>query len=50
MVQGKGDSQRTRDIDIAVSGVECFDELVEKIEELPTLYSVDFIKYGYLQE
>ena len=31
------------DIDIAVSGVECFDELVEKIEELPTLYSVDLL-------
>ena len=31
------------DIDIAVSGVENFDLLAEKIEELPTLYSVDLL-------
>ena len=31
------------DIDIAVSGVENFDLLAEKIKELPTLYSVDLL-------
>ena len=31
------------DIDIAVSGVNDFDLLVEKIEDLPTLYSVDVL-------
>ena len=36
--------QRERsDIDIAVSGVNDFDLLVEKIEDLPTLYSVDVL-------
>ena len=31
------------DIDIAVSGVKNFELLAEKIEELPTLYSVDLL-------
>ena len=31
------------DIDIAVSGGADFDELLEKVEELPTLYSVDLL-------
>ena len=31
------------DIDIAVSGVDNFESLVEKVEELPTLFSVDLV-------
>ena len=31
------------DIDIAVSGVENIDLLIQKIEELPTLYSIDIV-------
>ena len=31
------------DIDIAVSGVGNIDLLLEKIEELPTLYSIDIV-------
>ena len=41
--RAKGTARERSDINIAVSGVECFDELVEKIEELPTLYSVDLL-------
>ena len=39
----KGTARERSDIDIAVSGVENFNELVEKAEELPTLYSVDIV-------
>ena len=31
------------DIDIAVSGVENIDLLIQKIEEIPTLYSIDIV-------
>lgn len=31
------------DVDIAVSGVENIDLLIQKIEELPTLYSIDIV-------
>ena len=31
------------DIDIAVSGVENIDLLIQKIEGLPTLYSIDIV-------
>ena len=31
------------DIDIAVTGAENFELLVEEVEELPTLYSVDLV-------
>ena len=41
--RANGTARERSDINIAVSGVECFDELVEKIEELPTLYSVDLL-------
>ena len=41
--RAKGTAGERSDIDIAVSGVENFDELVEKVEELPTLYSVDLL-------
>ena len=41
--RAKGTAGKRSDIDIAVSGVEHFDELAEKVEELPTLYSVDLL-------
>ena len=41
--RAKGTARERSDIDIAVSGVENFDILVEKAEELPTLYSVDLV-------
>ena len=41
--RAKGTARERSDIDIAVSGVEDFDSLVEKIENLPTLYSVDVL-------
>ena len=41
--RAKGTAQERSDIDIAVSGAENFDILVEKVEELPTLYSVDLV-------
>ena len=39
--RAKGTARERSDIDIAVTGVKNFDILEEKIEELPTLYSVD---------
>ena len=39
----KGTAGERSDIEIAVSGVAEFDELLEKVEELPTLYSVDLL-------
>ena len=41
--RARGTNTERSDIDIAVSGVENFDELAEKVEELPTLYSVDLL-------
>lgn len=41
--RAKGTAGERSDIDIAVSGVAEFDELLEKVEELPTLYSVDLL-------
>ena len=41
--RAKGAARERSDIDIAVSGAEKFDILVEKVEELPTLYSVDLV-------
>ncbi len=41
--RAKGTARERSDIDIAVSGVENFDELAEKVEKLPTLYSVDLL-------
>ena len=41
--RAKGTARERSDIDIAVSGVKNFELLVEKVEELPTLYSVDII-------
>ena len=42
--KAKGTARERSDIDIAVSGCGMvLNELVEKIEELPTLYSVDLL-------
>ena len=41
--RAKGTARERSDIDIAVTGVENFDLLEEKVEELPTLYSVDMV-------
>lgn len=41
--RAKGNARERSDIDIAVSGAENFNILVEEIEELPTLYSVDLV-------
>lgn len=41
--RAKETARERSDIDIAVSGVDHFDALVEKIEDLPTLYSVDLV-------
>lgn len=41
--RARGTARERSDIDIAVTGAENFDLLVEKVEELPTLYSVDLV-------
>ncbi len=41
--RAKDTARERSDIDIAVSGVENFDELANRIDELPTLYSVDLL-------
>ena len=41
--RAKGTARERSDIDMAVSGVDNFELLVEKVEELPTLYSVDMV-------
>lgn len=41
--RAKGTARERSDIDIAVSGVDYMDALIEKVEELPTLYSVDLL-------
>ncbi len=41
--RAKGTVRERSDIDIAVSGVTDFDALVEEVEDLPTLYSVDLL-------
>ena len=39
--RAKGTARERSDIDIAVRGVDIFELLADKIEELPTLFSVD---------
>lgn len=41
--RAKGTALERSDIDIAVSGVENIDLLIQKIEEIPTLYSIDIV-------
>lgn len=41
--RAKGTEHQHSDIDIAVSGVRDFDHLLELVEGIPTLYSVDLL-------
>lgn len=41
--RAKGTARERSDIDIAVKGVEKFELLVDQVEDLPTLYSVDLL-------
>ena len=41
--RAKGTARERSDIDIAVSGVMDFDDLLEELEEIPTLYSIDLL-------
>lgn len=41
--RARGTARERSDIDIAVAGVSDFELLAEKIEDLPTLYSVDLL-------
>ena len=41
--RAKGTALERSDIDIAVSGVNDIDLLIQKVEELPTLYSIDIV-------
>lgn len=41
--RAKGTATERSDFDIAVSGVQDFDSLVETIEAIPTLYSFDVV-------
>ena len=41
--RAKGIALERSDIDIAVSGVKEVDLLIQKIDELPSLYSVDIV-------
>ena len=41
--RARGTNTERSDIDIAVAGADDFDKLVEKVEELPTLYSIDLL-------
>lgn len=41
--RAKGTALERSDIDIAVSGVKEVELLIQEIEELPTLYSVDIV-------
>ena len=41
--RAKGNARERSDIDLAVSGLADITELVEEIEEIPTLYSFDIV-------
>lgn len=41
--RAKGTARERSDIDIAVAGVKNFEELIEEVENLPTLYSIDVV-------
>lgn len=41
--RAKGTALERSDIDIAVSGVNDIDLLIQRVEELPTLYSIDIV-------
>lgn len=41
--RAKGTARERSDIDIAVSGVKDFDLLLDEVDQLPTLYTVDIV-------
>ena len=41
--RAKGTALERSDIDIAVSGVTEYDALLEEIEDIPTLYTIDLV-------
>ena len=41
--RAKGTAAGRSDVDIAISGAECFDEIEEAIKEIPTLLSFDVV-------
>lgn len=41
--RAKGTAQERSDIDIAVTGVTDFEQLLKEVDELPTLYRVDVL-------
>ena len=41
--RAKGTEWERSDIDLAISGVVCFDDLKEAIDDIPTLYSFDVV-------
>ena len=41
--RAKGTARPRSDIDIAVEGAERFDEMKRQIEDIPTLFSIDFV-------
>ena len=43
ILYGSGVARERSDIDIAVCGVRNFERLLDQIEKLPTLYSVDLL-------
>ena len=47
--RAKGTARERSDIDIAVTGVKNFELLVEEVEKLPTLYSVDLVNMDTCQ-
>ncbi len=47
--RAKGTARERSDIDIAVTGVKNFELLVEEVEKLPTLYSVDLLNMDTCQ-
>ena len=41
--RAKGTAHEKSDFDIAISGTRDIDEILEQIEEIPTLYSFDIV-------
>lgn len=41
--RAKGTAQERSDIDIAVTGVSDFEQLLEEVDRMPTLYRVDVL-------
>lgn len=45
--RAKGTAGERSDIDIAVRNTEDFDQLLEEIEQIPTLYTVDVVNLDH---